>query len=124
MAVTRASQRRNAMAAAKSDGLLNADRLEDGVLPHAREDSSQAVHICGITLYRGDGAALALLALLYTLQGVPMGLASSVTFLLQEQGASYAAQGTWLYQGGVPPRLACLAATHIAALSNTPYSLA
>ena len=41
----------------------------------------------------GDRGALALLLLLYTLQGVPMGLASSVSFVLQERGGSYADQG-------------------------------
>lgn len=41
----------------------------------------------------GDRASLALLLLLYTLQGVPMGLASSVSFALQERGGSYADQG-------------------------------
>jgi hypothetical protein len=41
----------------------------------------------------GDRGNLALLLLLYTLQGVPMGLANSVTAVLAERGASYAAQG-------------------------------
>jgi PAT family acetyl-CoA transporter-like MFS transporter 1 len=41
----------------------------------------------------GDRGSLALLLLLYTLQGVPMGLASSVSFVLQERGGSYADQG-------------------------------
>jgi PAT family acetyl-CoA transporter-like MFS transporter 1 len=40
----------------------------------------------------GDGASIALLLLLYTLQGVPMGLASSIPLLLQERGASYTDQ--------------------------------
>jgi hypothetical protein len=46
----------------------------------------------GISL-KGDRANLALLLLLYTLQGVPMGLASSITSVLQERGASFADQG-------------------------------
>jgi hypothetical protein len=50
----------------------------------------------------GDRANLALLLLLYTLQGVPMGLANSVTAVLQERGASYAAQGAL-----PPPRPHC-----------------
>ena len=41
----------------------------------------------------GDRGSLALLLLLYTLQGVPMGLASSVSFVLQERGGSFADQG-------------------------------
>jgi PAT family acetyl-CoA transporter-like MFS transporter 1 len=41
---------------------------------------------------RGDYANIALLLLLYTLQGVPMGLAASVPLLLQERGASYSQQ--------------------------------
>ena len=41
----------------------------------------------------GDGPNLALLLLLYTLQGVPMGLAETVRLLLQERGATYSDQG-------------------------------
>jgi PAT family acetyl-CoA transporter-like MFS transporter 1 len=43
--------------------------------------------------WRGDRGSIALLLLLYTLQGVPMGLSASVSFILQEKGASYADQG-------------------------------
>jgi hypothetical protein len=53
-----------------------------------------------LVLLPGDASALALLALLYTLQGVPMGLASSLTFLLQDKGVSYAAQGEWANSWG------------------------
>ena len=35
-----------------------------------------------------DAKSLVLLLLLYTLQGVPMGLSASISFLLQERGAS------------------------------------
>ncbi|EKX43642.1 hypothetical protein GUITHDRAFT_110438 [Guillardia theta CCMP2712] len=41
---------------------------------------------------RGDVENILLLLLLYTLQGVPMGLAASVPLLLQERGASYSQQ--------------------------------
>lgn len=41
---------------------------------------------------QGDGQSIALLFLLYTLQGVPMGLASSIPLLLQERGSSYTDQ--------------------------------
>ena len=41
---------------------------------------------------RGDYGSVALLLLLYTLQGVPMGLAASVPLLLQERGAKYMQQ--------------------------------
>ena len=41
---------------------------------------------------QGDGHSISLLLLLYTLQGVPMGLASSIPLLLQERGASYTDQ--------------------------------
>jgi PAT family acetyl-CoA transporter-like MFS transporter 1 len=42
---------------------------------------------------KGDRGSIALLLLLYTLQGVPMGLSASVSFILQEKGATYAEQG-------------------------------
>jgi PAT family acetyl-CoA transporter-like MFS transporter 1 len=41
---------------------------------------------------QGDFQSILLLFLLYTLQGVPMGLASSIPLLLQERGASYTDQ--------------------------------
>lgn len=47
----------------------------------------------GLGGLRGDYGSIALLLLLYTLQGVPMGLSASVSFILQEKGASYAEQG-------------------------------
>jgi hypothetical protein len=37
----------------------------------------------GVELERGEAASLLLLLLLYTLQGVPMGISSSVSFILQ-----------------------------------------
>ena len=42
-----------------------------------------------------DFRAVCVLMLLYTLQGVPMGLSASVGFALQERGASYADQGAF-----------------------------
>ena len=41
---------------------------------------------------RGDYGNIALLLVLYTLQGVPMGLAAAIPLLLHERGASYAEQ--------------------------------
>ena len=40
----------------------------------------------------GDYLNLLLLLLLYTLQGVPMGLAGAIPYILAEKGTSYAAQ--------------------------------
>eukprot|EP00290_Baffinella_frigidus_P030857 CAMPEP_0180239292 /NCGR_PEP_ID=MMETSP0987-20121128/31433_1 /TAXON_ID=697907 /ORGANISM="non described non described, Strain CCMP2293" /LENGTH=277 /DNA_ID=CAMNT_0022205971 /DNA_START=59 /DNA_END=889 /DNA_ORIENTATION=+ len=44
---------------------------------------------------RGDYSNIAILLLLYTLQGVPMGLGASIPLLLQERGASFAAQSVF-----------------------------
>jgi PAT family acetyl-CoA transporter-like MFS transporter 1 len=44
---------------------------------------------------QGDFLSILLLFLLYTLQGVPMGLASSIPLLLQERGASYTDQSVF-----------------------------
>lgn len=41
----------------------------------------------------GDYSSIALLLLLYTLQGIPLGLSESVSYLLQEKGISYEEQG-------------------------------
>jgi PAT family acetyl-CoA transporter-like MFS transporter 1 len=79
MAVTRATRR-------------GASSAERGVTSSEDEERDVRSAPAGVNM-DGDRWNLALLLLLYTLQGVPMGLASSVTFLLQEKGASYAAQG-------------------------------
>lgn len=39
--------------------------------------------ICGVELEHGEAESLCLLMLLYTLQGVPMGIQASVSFILQ-----------------------------------------
>jgi PAT family acetyl-CoA transporter-like MFS transporter 1 len=38
--------------------------------------------MCGLHLAPGDAGSIALLLVLYTLQGIPMGLSASVPFLL------------------------------------------
>eukprot|EP00240_Pyramimonas_obovata_P001766 CAMPEP_0118931294 /NCGR_PEP_ID=MMETSP1169-20130426/7681_1 /TAXON_ID=36882 /ORGANISM="Pyramimonas obovata, Strain CCMP722" /LENGTH=519 /DNA_ID=CAMNT_0006873775 /DNA_START=81 /DNA_END=1637 /DNA_ORIENTATION=- len=48
-----------------------------------------------VELEDGEAESLTLLLLLYTLQGVPMGISASVSFILQEKGVSYAEQGTF-----------------------------
>ena len=40
-----------------------------------------------------DFGSIALLLLLYVLQGVPMGISASVSFILQEKGATLSEQG-------------------------------
>lgn len=44
---------------------------------------------------KGDWGSLGLLLVLYTLQGVPMGLADSVSLLLREKHVSYKNQGAY-----------------------------
>lgn len=46
---------------------------------------------------RADGGNLALLLLLYLLQGIPMGLAGSIPLMLQDRGASYADQAQFSF---------------------------
>ena len=46
---------------------------------------------------QGDYGSVALLLLLYTLQGIPMGLAASIPLLLQERGATYAQQSIFSF---------------------------
>jgi len=92
MAVTRAQRRMSSV----STGQLAIEDPPDKDDLDAWEDAQRGAAPRGddsVVLEPGDASALALLTLLYTLQGVPMGLASSITFLLQEKGASYAAQG-------------------------------
>lgn len=65
----------------------------------ARAASTRGARAGADAGYFGLGArdfrAVCLLLVLYTLQGVPMGLSSSVGFILQERGATYAEQGAF-----------------------------
>ena len=91
MAVTRAQRRMagGGVAGAHAFAVEDPPDADDsGADDDARDGDDKLV------LLPGDASALALLTLLYTLQGVPMGLASTLTFLLQDKGVSYAAQGT------------------------------
>lgn len=72
-----------------ADKMLLPDEEQPGSRDGARHRQQAPA---GLDL-RGDRRSLALLLLLYTLQGVPMGLAASVTFLLQEKGVTYSGQG-------------------------------
>ena len=46
-----------------------------------------------------DKWAIAFLLLLYFLQGLPLGLASSMVFLLQEHGVTYQQQAIFRFEG-------------------------
>jgi hypothetical protein len=52
-----------------------------------RSSLSDSAHriVCGLRLAKGDVGSIALLLVLYTLQGIPMGLSASVPFLLQDR---------------------------------------
>ncbi|KAJ1492407.1 hypothetical protein T484DRAFT_1771378 [Baffinella frigidus] len=67
---------------------------------------------------RGDYSNIAILLLLYTLQGVPMGLGASIPLLLQERGASFAAQSVFSLERG-----ASFAAQSVFSLVSWPFSL-
>jgi len=58
---------------------------------NAAQNQSQKRHLD----LSGDKLNICLLLLLYTLQGVPMGLSSTVAFSLTEKGASFADQGVF-----------------------------
>ena len=90
MAVTRAQRRMT------GGGVGGAHTFAVEDPPDANDSGADDAHDGDdkLVLLPGDASALALLTLLYTLQGVPMGLASTLTFLLQDKGVSYAAQGT------------------------------
>ena len=90
MAVTRAQRRMT------GGGVGGAHTFAVEDPPDANDSAADDAHDGDdkLVLLPGDASALALLTLLYTLQGVPMGLASTLTFLLQDKGVSYAAQGT------------------------------
>ena len=63
--------------------------LGDGAAEALRSVSSADATSAGLA---GDYLNIGLLLVLYTLQGVPMGLAGAIPFILQEKGVSYADQ--------------------------------
>lgn len=90
---TRAHVRRNSSAADLLEGKLLGDYGTDE--EHGGYDDDDKLRKKQGGNLRGDYGSVALLLLLYTLQGVPMGLSASVSFILQEKGASYAEQGVF-----------------------------
>ena len=62
----------------------NITRIEAGYTPHPDEKQYYSTKISS-----EDKASMVLLLLLYMLQGIPMGLASSLPLLLKEKGATY-----------------------------------
>lgn len=70
-----------------------AGELDQAPLADAGDDDDDMKGSKGLGGLKGDYGSIALLLLLYTLQGVPMGLSASVSFILQEKGATYAEQG-------------------------------
>ena len=87
---TRAHVRRNSSAADLLEGKLLGDYATDDDYDGDDSKSSRKKSGGG---FAKDYGSVALLLLLYTLQGVPMGLSASVSFILQEKGATYAEQG-------------------------------
>ena len=87
---TRAHVRRNSSAADLLEGKLLGDYGTDDDYDGDDSKSSRKKSGGG---FAKDYGSVALLLLLYTLQGVPMGLSASVSFILQEKGATYAEQG-------------------------------
>lgn len=67
----------------------NVEKAQDR---HSREGPHMEPHAGSVD---GDRWNIALLLFLYTLQGLPMGLAGSVPFLLQEAGATFSEQATF-----------------------------
>ena len=88
---TRAARQRRSAATPLADE-TGRDGADDAPGAAGDGDDGAGAAAAGISL-RGDRRNLALLLLLYTLQGVPMGLANSVTFVMQERGVSLASQG-------------------------------
>ena len=90
--VTRsAARKRNRMEAASANNdevvpLVGSSSHINGENGHVANEKSSL---------KGDYSSIALLLLLYTLQGIPLGLAESVSYLLQEKGLTYDEQGIY-----------------------------
>lgn len=70
-------------------------RLENGTDTSMGDKEEEAEDTGGIT---GDWMNLALLLLLYTLQGVPLGLSAAMQMILQKRGASYQTQAQFSFR--------------------------
>ena len=85
---TRAHVRRNSSAADLLEGNVLGDYgTDEDYYVNEPEDDKSRTSKKQAAGFRGDYGSIALLLLLYTLQGVPMGLSASVGFILQEKGA-------------------------------------
>ena len=89
MVLTR-STRKKLMTREEDDERMELLELDQGGVARRAEMSSSTESASDLS---GDYGAIALLLLLYTLQGVPMGLSQSMSYLLQAKKLGYADQG-------------------------------
>ena len=88
------SQRRSQRLASQSSEQLirQSSQVSESTQKSSRKKKEDSPKNLDLT---GDRLNICLLLLLYTLQGVPMGLSSTVAFSLTEKGASFADQGVF-----------------------------
>lgn len=123
------SRARSAAATPKSD-LKMATAVRDCDSTAAKEDAPTDTSLAGDTdgkstpapSLKGDWHNFTLLLFLYTLQGLPMGLASSIPLFLQSRGASMADQATFGLSSW-PYSLKLLWAPFVDALYTTRFGL-
>ena len=88
------SQRRSQRLASQSSEQLirQSSQVSESTQKSSRKKKEDSPKNLDLT---GERLNICLLLLLYTLQGVPMGLSSTVAFSLTEKGASFADQGVF-----------------------------
>ena len=91
MVETRAQRRLSTPSGAKRSRSSSPSRRRGATTPSRALTIADSPTKAGSSL-SGDWGALALLMLLYTLQGIPMGLSGSIPFLLQAKGVSMGQQ--------------------------------
>eukprot|EP00392_Amoebophrya_sp_AT5.2_P013455 g13578.t1 len=84
--------------AAELQPVLDAEDVDDDdddFLDQHEDDTEHSVSVTRPPNLRGDYGNIAILLALYTLQGIPMGFASTIPLLLKEKGVSYTAIGVF-----------------------------
>lgn len=81
------------MSVRKRDNYKNEHSIHmNDLLPLNPDTSNSLEEITGAGRFHGDGKNITLLFLLYTLQGIPLGLSAAIPMILQNRGVSYKQQ--------------------------------
>ncbi|XP_044727688.1 acetyl-coenzyme A transporter 1 [Chrysoperla carnea] len=86
------------MSVRKRDNYKNEHSIRmNDLLPLHPDTTNSLEEITGAGRFHGDGKNITLLFLLYTLQGIPLGLSAAIPMILQNRGVSYKQQAEFSF---------------------------